>query len=64
MKGHHKYGSDKKHHNNGNARRGIHEDEWLTDETLYKWRKRTAIEIQFLTRNRKEFYDLYLRNVN
>ncbi len=61
MKGHHKYGNENK---NRNAKKDIHENEWLTSETLYRWRKRTAIEIQFLTRTREEFYDLYLRNVN
>ncbi len=64
MKEDQQYGSDKKNRHRGNARKTIHENEWLTEETLYNWRKRTAIEIQFLAKTREEFYDLYLRNVN
>ncbi len=65
MKDHQEYKKgNKKNPDFRNAKDNIHQDEWLTEETLYKWRKKTAIEIQFLTRTREEFYKLFLRNVN
>ena len=53
-----------KSHNYRNIRRNINSDELLSEETLYTWKKKAAIEIQFLVKTKKEFYELYLRNLN
>ncbi len=53
-----------KNHNNRNIQRNINNDELLSEKTLYTWRKKAAIEIQFLVKTKKEFYELYLRNRN
>jgi len=59
MKGKHKSDWHKR-----NIHKNIDSEELLSKETLYIWRKKAAIEIQFLTRTKKEFYELYLRNKN
>jgi len=64
MKNHHEYGKDKRKPGFEDGKRNIRDNEWLTEKTLYNWRKKTAIEIQFFTRTKKEFYELYLRNLN
>jgi hypothetical protein len=38
--------------------------EFISKDTLYSWKKNTAIEIQYLVKDKKAFYNLYLRNVN
>jgi len=53
-----------KNHNYRNLHRNINSDELLSEETLYTWRKKAAIEIQYLIKTKKEFYELYLRNLN
>jgi hypothetical protein len=39
-------------------------DTVISTETLYNWKKNTAIEIEYLVKDKQSFYNLYLRNSN
>lgn len=64
MEGKHNSGKYHKNHNLRSIRKNKKCQELLSEDTLYVWRKKAAIEIQFLTKTKEEFYKLYLRNQN
>ena len=48
--------------NKDNSNKKSHE--LISKRTLYNWKKMTAIEIQYMVKDKESFYHLYLRNSN